>query len=70
MTIRQVAEAIGKIIGYQGEITFDTSKPDGAPRKLMDSSRINALGWKAQVGIEPGLNAAYQDFLINFVTKN
>jgi GDP-L-fucose synthase len=70
ITIRQVAEAIGKTVGYQGEITFDPSKPDGAPRKLMDSSRLNALGWKTQVGLEAGLNAAYQDFLINHISKN
>ena len=70
ITIRQVAEAIGKTVGYQGEITFDPSKPDGAPRKLMDSSRLNGLGWKAQVGLEAGLNAAYRDFLTNYVSKN
>lgn len=70
ITIRQVAEAISKIVGYQGEITFDLSKPDGAPRKLMDSSRLNALGWKAQVGLEVGLDAAYQDFLYNYVYTN
>jgi GDP-L-fucose synthase len=70
ITIRQVAEAISKIVGYQGEITFDLSKPDGAPRKLMDSSRLNALGWKAQVGLEAGLDAAYQDFLHNYLSKN
>ena len=65
VTIREVAEAIGKTVGYQGEITFDTSKPDGAPRKLMDSSRLNALGWQAKVGLEAGLTLAYQDFLEN-----
>jgi GDP-L-fucose synthase len=70
ITIREVAEAIGKTVEYQGEITFDHAKPDGAPRKLMDSSRINALGWKAQVGLEAGLRAAYQDFLCNYVSKN
>lgn len=69
ITIRQVAEAIGKIVGYQGEITFDPSKPDGAPRKLIDSSRLNALGWKTQVGLEAGLNAAYHDFLNNYVSR-
>jgi GDP-L-fucose synthase len=63
ITIREVAEAIGKTIGYQGEITFDPSKPDGAPRKLMDSSRLNALGWQAKIGLEQGLKLAYQDFL-------
>jgi GDP-L-fucose synthase len=70
ITIRQVAEAISKTVGYQGEITFDQSKPDGAPRKLMDSSRLNALGWRAQVGLEAGLVAAYQDFLTNYVSEN
>jgi GDP-L-fucose synthase len=70
ITIRQLAEAIGKAVGYEGTITFDASKPDGAPRKLMDSSRMNALGWKPQVGLEAGLAAAYQDFLINSHPKN
>jgi GDP-L-fucose synthase len=70
ITICQVAEAICKTVGYLGEITFDTSKPDGTPRKLMDSSRLNALGWKAQVGLEAGLAAVYQDFLTNYVTTN
>ncbi len=70
ITISEVAEAISKTVGYQGEITFDHSKPDGTPRKLMDSSRLNALGWKAQVGLESGLNTAYQDFLSNYVSRN
>jgi GDP-L-fucose synthase len=69
ITIRQVAEIIGKIVGYQGEIIFDTSKPDGAPRKLMDSSCLIGLGWKAQVRLEVGLNAAYEDFLHNYISK-
>jgi GDP-L-fucose synthase len=69
ITIREVAEAVRKTIGYDGDITFDASKPDGAPRKLMDSSRINALGWKARVTLEDGLNAAYQDFLLNYPCK-
>lgn len=70
ITIRQVAEAIGKTVGYQGEIIFDPSKPDGTPRKLMDSSRLNAIGWRALVGFETGLRRAYQDFLTNYVSKN
>jgi GDP-L-fucose synthase len=65
ITIREVAEVIGKAVGYTGEITFDLSKPDGAPRKLMDSSRLNALGWQAKVGLEAGLKLAYEDFLKN-----
>lgn len=63
ITIKDLALAIGKTVGYQGVIDFDTSKPDGAPRKLMDSSRLKALGWQAQVGLVHGLAQAYQDFL-------
>jgi GDP-L-fucose synthase len=70
ITIRQLAEAIGKTVGYRGDITFDRTKPDGTPRKLMDSTRLNMLGWQAQVGLETGLNAAYEDFLTDFLTKN
>ena len=62
ITIKELALAVGKTVGYQGVIDFDTSKPDGSPRKLMDSSRLNALGWQAQVGLEAGLAAAYQNF--------
>jgi len=64
ITIKELALAVGKTVGYQGLIDFDTSKPDGSPRKLMDSSRLNALGWHAQVGLEAGLAAAYQDFIL------
>ncbi|NDY83497.1 GDP-L-fucose synthase [Orrella sp. NBD-18] len=63
ITIAELAHTVGKVIGYPGQITFDTSKPDGTPRKLMDSSRLNALGWKATVELETGLSVAYQDFL-------
>ena len=62
ITIQQLAQAVGKTVGYQGVIDFDTSKPDGSPRKLMDSSRLNALGWQAQVQLAQGLALAYQDF--------
>jgi GDP-L-fucose synthase len=57
--------AVGKTVGYTGNIDFDTSKPDGFPRKLMDSQRLNALGWQAQVSLEAGLAAAYQDFQVS-----
>lgn len=63
VTIRELAHAIGQVVGYQGSIEFDPGKPDGAPRKLMDSRRLNALGWQANVGLQEGLAAAYQDFL-------
>ena len=64
-TIQEVAEAIAKIVGFRGDITFDQNKPDGAPRKLMDSSRLNALGWRAGIEIQSGLRMAYDDFLEN-----
>jgi GDP-L-fucose synthase len=63
VTIAELAEAVGQAVGYSGDITFDTSKPDGAPRKWMDSSRLNALGWQAQVDLAAGLQAAYADFV-------
>lgn len=63
ITIFELADAIGKTVGYWGKITFDISKPDGTPRKLMDSSCLNALGWQAGVGLNDGLAMAYQDFL-------
>ena len=63
ITIKELALAVGKTVGYQGIIDFDTSKPDGSPRKLMDSRRLNALGWQAKVSLDAGLAAAYQDFI-------
>ena len=63
ITIKELALTVGKTVGYQGAIDFDTSKPDGSPRKLMDTSRLNALGWQAKVSLVSGLAAAYQDFI-------
>ncbi len=63
ITIGEVAQAIANTVGYTGQITFDSRKPDGTPRKLMDSSRLNALGWQAEIGLEQGLAMAYQDYL-------
>lgn len=62
VTIAQLAQAVGSAVGYQGQIVFDSSKPDGAPRKWMDSSRLNQLGWHAQVDLQSGLKLAYADF--------
>ena len=64
ITIRQLAETMGKVIGYTGRIEFDPTKPDGAPRKLMDVSRLRDLGWQASVALEEGLARAYADFLV------
>jgi GDP-L-fucose synthase len=63
ITIAQLAQAVSQAVGYQGKIDFDPTKPDGSPRKLMDSSRLNALGWQAKVNLQEGLTVAYQDFL-------
>ncbi len=62
VTIAQLASAVAKVTGYQGKIGFDTSKPDGTPRKWMDSNRLNHLGWKPQVDLDRGLALAYADF--------
>ena len=55
-----------RVVGFKGELAWDTSKPDGTPRKLMDSSRLFALGWKPQVSLEAGIRLAYEDFLRRF----
>lgn len=63
LAIRDLAVTIGEVIGYSGRIVFDTSKPDGTPRKLMDVRRMQSLGWRPQVGLRDGLTLAYSDFL-------
>jgi GDP-L-fucose synthase len=66
MTIGEFARIVAEVVGYQGEITFDPSKPDGMPRKLLDVSRINALGWRAAIPLRDGLQRMYADFLTRF----
>lgn len=63
VTIRELAETVLKVVGFQGDLAFDASKPDGTPRKLMDVSRLAALGWRATTPLEAGIALAYQDFL-------
>ena len=63
VSIVEAAQTIAQVVGYTGALTCDTSKPDGTPRKWMDSSRLNSLGWQAQVPLLQGLTQAYQDFL-------
>jgi len=63
VTIRELAELIKRTLGFKGTIQWDQSKPDGTPRKLMDSSRMFALGWKPEVNLEIGIRRAYEDFL-------
>ncbi|HBW81231.1 MAG TPA: GDP-fucose synthetase [Sphingobacterium sp.] len=63
LSIKELAELIKDVIGYQGTISFDSSKPDGTPRKLMDVSKLHALGWKHRVNLREGIQLAYADFL-------
>jgi GDP-L-fucose synthase len=63
VSIKALAEMVKRIVGFGGEIVWDRSKPDGTPRKLMDSSRLFALGWKPRVDLEMGIRLAYEDFL-------
>ena len=65
VTIRALAGMIQKTVGFEGELVYDTSKTDGAPRKLLDVSKINSLGWQAKIGLEDGLRSTYDWFLEN-----
>jgi GDP-L-fucose synthase len=63
MTIRALAETVKEVVGYRGGIVFDSSKPDGTPRKLLDISRLRALGWRPRTALRDGIAMAYRDFL-------
>jgi GDP-L-fucose synthase len=67
LSIRELTEIVKRVVGFQGDVVWDKSKPDGTPRKLMDSSRLAALGWKPRVDLEMGIRAAYEDFLKRFM---
>jgi GDP-L-fucose synthase len=62
LTIKELAELIKRIAGYTGNLEYDPSKPDGTPRKLLDVSRLRALGWKAKIGLEEGIAAVMRGF--------
>lgn len=66
VTIAELAATVARVVGYAGRITYDASKPDGAPRKLMDSARLNSMGWLAKVPLEAGLRSAYSDFAAGY----
>jgi len=66
ISILELAELIKDIVGFEGEIVNDLSKPDGTPRKLMDVSRLNNLGWKAQISLEEGIKDTYEWFKQNY----
>jgi GDP-L-fucose synthase len=63
ITIREFAELVADVIGFTGELIYDTSKPDGAPQKLLDTGKLAGLGWRAKIPLRQGLAAAYADFL-------
>lgn len=63
VTIKELTETVASVVGFQGKITWDTSKPDGTPRKLMDVSKLAALGWKAKIGLREGVEKTYASFL-------
>ena len=63
VSILELAQLVKKVIGYQGDITLDKTKPDGTPRKLLDVSKLNRLGWQSKTSLEQGIGLAYQDFL-------
>ena len=65
ISIRQLAETIGRIVGFEGKLVFAASKPDGTPRKLLDTTRLSGLGWKATTSLEEGLEKSYSWFLEN-----
>ena len=67
ITIRGLAELVCKVVGFDGELIFDTSRPDGTPRKLLDVSRINSLGWKAQTGLDEGIRRVYESVKEQFL---
>ncbi|MBB6273726.1 GDP-L-fucose synthase [Pedobacter cryoconitis] len=67
LTIRDLALLVKKVTGFEGDLTFDSTKPDGTPRKLMDVSKLHNLGWKHQIELEEGINLAYQDFLAKHI---
>lgn len=65
LSIKELAELVKKVVGFKGNITFDTTKPDGTPRKLLDVSKLEKLGWKYKIELEDGIKLAYEDFLNN-----
>jgi len=67
LTIKDLALLIKKVVGFEGDLKFDSTKPDGTPRKLMDVSKLHGLGWKHQIDLEEGIQLAYHDFLAKYV---
>ena len=69
LSIKELAEMIKEITGYKGKIIFDSSKPDGTPRKLMDVSKLFSLGWKASIGLKEGITQVYKEKFLSAVNS-
>lgn len=67
VSIKELAETVKRVVGFEGKLTFDSTKPDGTPRKLLDVSRLHGMGWQHKIDLESGLKLAYEDFLKNHV---
>jgi GDP-L-fucose synthase len=67
ITVRELAELIGEIVGFKGRLTFDATKPDGTPRKLLDVSRMQSIGWKARISLRDGIKTIYNDYLNRYL---
>ena len=65
LTIKELTEKVAKVVGYEGEILWDTTRPNGTPRKLLDVSKAKAMGWEPKVELDEGIRLAYEDFLNN-----
>jgi GDP-L-fucose synthase len=65
VSIKELTELVAKVVGYEGEILWDTSKPNGTPRKLLDVTKAEKLGWKYRTELEEGIRLSYEDFLNN-----
>jgi GDP-L-fucose synthase len=68
LTIRELAQTVCRVVGFEGELVFDATKPDGTPRKLLDVSKLAAMGWRASIPLEEGIRATYEDFLAREAT--
>jgi GDP-L-fucose synthase len=69
ISIRELAEVIKEIVGFHGEIRYDNSKPDGTPRKLLDVSKLNSLGWKSRISLKEGIERTYEWYVRSFSDK-
>jgi nucleoside-diphosphate-sugar epimerase len=70
ITIQELAECIKNILGYEGDISFDHSKPDGPPRKLIDVKLLAKIGWRSKIGLEDGIKRTYEKYLLSLTNKH